>query len=191
MMKNCVPATVLIALVALASSALPLVNAQMTYNGLFFLKHFYGSYCSVDRESYSQPMRCDQDVIAVTLVRLTGNNSPFILNSSHINDRSVSAIFDGGAGSWCSCGEDGALYCDGSSKPPFFSITKRYDLPGQGGPYLWTGNFFEITYQPRSLSTGLPTRDQLWCGKEASESIVHCDYTSGGIDQTAFQMIYG
>jgi hypothetical protein len=84
------------------------------------------------------------------------------------------------------------MYCSTGLNIPYFYIVKRYDLiSGLGGPYFWTNNYFEIIFQPRSPATGLPTGERTYCGKEEFDSIVRCDYPSGGINQTAFMMVYG
>jgi hypothetical protein len=191
----------LLAVLALVFVALPQASAQIRYNvDYFFLKHFYGPYCTVDLDGSGQPMRCDSlnDQNGVVPVSLTGNNSPFVLNNSYIYNSSVNVILNGGASRrWCNgtvkaaYGPQLGMYCNTGLNIPHFSIVKRYDLiSGWGGPYFWPNNYFEIIFQPISPATRLPTAGRTYCGKELHESIVRCDYPSGGINQTAFMMVY-
>jgi hypothetical protein len=189
----------LLAFLALLSVALPLAQAQIRYNDPFFMRHFYGPYCTVDVDGAGQPFRCDNlnSQEGVKMVSLTGNNSPFILNNSYIYNSSVNVIFNGGAiKRWCNgtvnaaYGPQVGMYCNIGKTIPYFYIVKRYDLPGLGGPYLWPNNYFELIFQLRSVGTDQPIAERKYCGKEVHESIIHCDYPSGGINQTAFEMIY-
>jgi hypothetical protein len=177
-------------LVGVALVMLPLAaHAQLTYNQFFMLKNVNnGAYCAIDIDGGSNPFRCDNLVSSPSLVTLSGNNSPFILNNSYIVNNSIPAIINGGTTRWCyaqavsAYGASTNLFCSYTQNRPFFQIRKRADLGGSDSPYVWPGDYVNVAFTRYTPNT--------YCGVPIGGSIIQCDFNSTSDASTLFQILY-